>query len=542
MVFAGAKNYQSIVKPISCTIIVPSTIDYNEITMYRGCQILVLATNFIMKQSYKEITKSLPIKVLVSGSKYLKQCFASMLCLLACAPCALVQAQPLIGETPALGPLAQRIIQADIVEGSLSLQQVRAAGMKIFTTPFNRLDGYGDGPMDQSDTTSLGGRPTLLSHGTFLRVNGLDAQTCLECHSIVSAATIPFTMGIGGAAGINGTAMFMPHFIDVEDMATNGFADFDGRLINPLAMFGVGGVQLLGKEMTAKLQRLKLRALRHPGRVIPLRVKGVYFGTIVADVDGNLDTSGIEGIDEDLVVRPFGRKGEFSSVRDFDLGALMFHLGMQPVEVVGEGIDEDEDGIVNEVLVGEVSALEIFATTQETPVQLELGKDERKGFNRFHTVGCAACHRPVMRTHSPYLKYSFPEISTDPDANVFYTVDLRETPSAFPESNGGGINVPMFSDLKRHDMGPGLAESFHGANDRKNREFITAKLWGVADTAPYLHDGRALSLVAAIRLHGGEAQTSRDAFVALKDKAKNQLLKFLMTLRNPSSPNADLLD
>ena len=495
-----------------------------------------------MKKTYEESAESLPIRFLVFVSKYLKQYPASMLYLLVCAPWIQVQAQPLIGEGPALGPMEQRIIQDDIDGGSLTLQQVRAAGLKIFATPFNRFDGFGDGPLNQSDTTNPGGRPTLQNNGTSLRVNGLDAQTCLECHAIVSAATTPFTMGIGGAAGINASAMFMTKSIDADDSAANGFADFNGRYINPTAMFGLGGVQLLGKEMTAELQRLKSRALMNPGRVIPLRVKDVNFGKIVADVEGNLDTHDIEGIDEDLVVRPFGRKGEFSSVRGFDLGALMFHLGMQPVEVVGEGIDEDGDGVVNEVLVGEVSALEIFATTQETPVQLELGSDELKGLKRFKTIGCAACHRPVMQTHSPDLKYSFPEVPTDPNANVFYTVDLREKPSAFPESKGGGIKVPMFSDLKRHDMGPGLAESFHGASDRQNREFITAKLWGVADTAPYLHDGRALTLVAAIRMHGGEGQASRDAFVKLKDTAKNRLLKFLRTLRNPDSPNADVLD
>jgi CxxC motif-containing protein (DUF1111 family) len=100
----------------------------------------------------------------------------------------------------------------------------------------------------------------------------------------------------------------------------------------------------------------------------------------------------------------------------------------------------------------------------------------------------------------------------------------------------------MFSDLKRHDMGDELAEEFHGASPRQNREFITAKLWGVADTAPYLHDGRALTLNEAILLHGGEATAARDAYLGLDDRKKNQVLRFLRTLRNPVSPNADVLN
>ena len=86
------------------------------------------------------------------------------------------------GEEPALG--SNRITQADVVGGALSEDDIRLAGQKIFSTPFNKLDGYGDGPINPLDPTSPGGRPTLQNNGTFLRVNGLDAQTCMECHSV----------------------------------------------------------------------------------------------------------------------------------------------------------------------------------------------------------------------------------------------------------------------------------------------------------------------------------------------------------------------
>ena len=99
----------------------------------------------------------------------------------------------------------------------------------------------------------------------------------------------------------------------------------------------------------------------------------------------------------------------------------------------------------------------------------------------------------------------------------------------------------MFSDLKRHAMGPRLAETFeHG--EIANDEFITARLWGIADTAPYLHDGRATTLYDAIELHGGEAQAVRDAFVALGEKSRENLLTFLDKLRTPIAPNQELLE
>jgi CxxC motif-containing protein (DUF1111 family) len=108
----------------------------------------------------------------------------------------------------------------------------------------------------------------------------------------------------------------------------------------------------------------------------------------------------------------------------------------------------------------------------------------------------------------------------------------------FQRAPGGGVRVPLFADLKRHDMGPRLAETAEGA-PIGNAMFTTARLWGVADTAPYLHDGRATTLFDAIELHGGEAQGARDAFLALSDAERDLLLAFLGTLRTPPSPNED---
>ena len=82
-------------------------------------------------------------------------------------------------------------------------------------------------------------------------------------------------------------------------------------------------------------------------------------------------------------------------------------------------------------------------------------------------------------------------------------------------------------------MGPALAENFHLADDSGNRRFTTARLWGVADSGPYLHDGRALTITDAILLLGGEAQPSRDSFVALSQADKDAVLAFLYSLRAP---------
>jgi CxxC motif-containing protein (DUF1111 family) len=65
-------------------------------------------------------------------------------------------------------------------------------------------------------------------------------------------------------------------------------------------------------------------------------------------------------------------------------------------------------------------------------------------------------------------------------------------------------------------------------------EWRTPPLWGVADSAPWLHDGRAQTLAAAISLHGGEAEPSRTAWERLSLAEQWALLAFLASLAAPA--------
>jgi Di-haem oxidoreductase, putative peroxidase len=454
----------------------------------------------------------------------------------------------LVGEGPRLNP-DDRITQDQITDGTVNLDDIRKAGLLVFTTPFNKYDGYGDGDHDPAEpdnnSPEKGNRPTLQGNNTFLRVNGLDSQTCLECHTIVSNRTVPATLGIGGGGGVSTSAMFRPDEIDVADADFDGVAQFNGRLINPVFLFGAGGIELVGREMTEELQNLKQLALNNPGTVIHLESKAVDFGTIIADANGTLDTSVVVGVDEDLVVRPFGRKGDMASVRKFDVGALAFHLGMQATEAFGgELADEDNDGVSNEISVGDLSALSIFLTTLERPFEVN-PKLHKRGRDLFTESGCADCHRPAMYTYQKKLAYKLTGAPEEPFEDTFYDFDLTRHPTHFKSIYGGGIEVAMFSDLKRHNMGEALAETFQFASEQQNQEFITARLWGVADTGPYMHDGRALTLVEAISLHdnpGSEASTAAQNFNQLSENDKNSILNYLLSLRMPLDAAADLID
>jgi hypothetical protein len=467
-----------------------------------------------------------------------------------------------VSSQPELPPLAQ--ILAALDSGAVSLDELRALGLSVFSTPVNAADGFGDGPFDPSETdpTAFGGRPTLQGNGKILRVNGLDAQSCNECHGFVSQATRPPTLGIAGVGGIVTNAIILPRVIDVADsgddrvvhqanhdpdmpMLHDGVADFSGRFANPPFLFGGGGVELLGKEMTADLQALLAAAsAASVGVVTSLDTHGVSFGYVKTLASGQLDFSDVAGIGpvairsvDEVFIKPFGRKGDNFSMRDFDRGAMQFHFGMQPAEVVGDA-DADGDSVTNEVSVSEMSMLHVFDVTNIPPVDRIQSREATTGFETFQEIGCDGCHIPALRTRSRHLPLAHPEVPTDPSANVYLEIDLKRV--GFKGAKKGGVEVPLFADLKRHDMGPGLAESLEGGG-AENRMFTTARLWGVADTAPYLHDGRAMTLFEAIALHGGEAEAARDAFVALSEAEKEQVLAFLGSLRTPTAPNEELV-
>jgi CxxC motif-containing protein (DUF1111 family) len=99
----------------------------------------------------------------------------------------------------------------------------------------------------------------------------------------------------------------------------------------------------------------------------------------------------------------------------------------------------------------------------------------------------------------------------------------------------------IFTDLKRHDLGPNFHErnfpnfvafpgpALQGPFNFTTR-FMTEPLWGVGDTPPYGHDGRSGNLQDVILRHGGEATNARNLFVGLGSINQNFIKEFLHTL------------
>lgn len=86
----------------------------------------------------------------------------------------------------------------------------------------------------------------------------------------------------------------------------------------------------------------------------------------------------------------------------------------------------------------------------------------------------------------------------------------------------------IFTDFKRHDLGPNLHERNYDGTMRT--EFLTTPLWGVGSTGPYGHDGRSINLMEVILRHGGEALSSRNAFASRSSSTRDAILAFLNSL------------
>src|SRR5262249_2444961 len=86
----------------------------------------------------------------------------------------------------------------------------------------------------------------------------------------------------------------------------------------------------------------------------------------------------------------------------------------------------------------------------------------------------------------------------------------------------------IFTDFKRHDLGPAFYE--RNWDGTLQKEFLTRPLWGIGAKAAYGHDGRSITIAEVILRHAGEAQASRDAFAALDFQRKRAVLEFLRSL------------
>jgi CxxC motif-containing protein (DUF1111 family) len=206
----------------------------------------------------------------------------------------------------------------------------------------------------------------------------------------------------------------------------------------------------------------------------------------------------------------FGRKAQISGLSVFVRSACANELGLgnsthaQPVSLANRNYRPPGLDLTDQ----QCNQITAFVASLPRPVERVLASPAERaradsGKTLFHSIGCADCHSPDL-----------------------------------------GSIKGLYSDLLLHGMGRDLAgDGFYAdppteqpapaADIPRADEWRTPPLWGVADSAPYLHDGRAATLSEAIRLHGGQGTKASEWFARLSDSQQSDMLIFLKTLRAP---------
>jgi len=435
-----------------------------------------------------------------------------------------------LGQTESLpaGRLSKRALEA-----------LNETGKALFSAQFTPADGAGRPNATQAIIPT---KTRRTREHTFFRTAGPDAAACSSCHN---------QPVLGGASD------FVTNVFVSEGFTQADFDSIDPQFSNERGsnhLMGAGLVELLAREMSRDLAAVRTQALMQARDSkasvrLELSSKGVSFGHITATPEGLVNLDEVDGVDDDLTVRPFSQKGVMTSLRQFTVNAMNHHHGMQADERFGLAVtgsdDFDGDGYENELSAGDVSALVAWQAMLEPPVQ-EVPEDEAwvsaalRGKAAMKDYGCTACHRESLPLESlDFLDPGPLDVvgtlsSKSVEEPAIYDLSLTYWAEQLPRNEAGHVLVPLFGDLKRHQMTDRNNQAL--GNEKLSQRFVdrtrfmTAELWGVGSTGPYGHRNDYVALRDIILAHGGEAKAARDAYAEADDTAQLDVVAFLKTL------------
>ena len=208
----------------------------------------------------------------------------------------------------------------------------------------------------------------------------------------------------------------------------------------------------------------------------------------------------------------FGWKGQAATLEEFVANACAMELGLsnphrkQPVpgEFV-EDVDAELDMSRQQLRALVAFVRELPRPQQVWPNDSEALQSARLGGELFVEIGCADCHTPSLG-----------------GVEGVYT-DMRLHDVEKRNANGGGIYGAIIVD-----------DAPWPAGTPRPQHWKTPPLWGVADSAPYFHDGGSPTLEAAILRHSMEARRVTERYEALSKAEQFAVIAFLKTLRAPA--------
>jgi hypothetical protein len=388
-----------------------------------------------------------------------------------------------------------RLNQATIDSGGINAADIFDVGDFTFEHIFTVAEGLGNAlagaPGNGTARPAFRNFPNNVHFAAF---GAPEAQSCITCHNL----------GGDDGAGDRNHDIFQ---------IGDGINRASGVERNPPTVLGNGYRQRIGEEMTidlqAELAAAKLQAKNTNMAVTKaLTSKGISFGSVVANVDQTVNFAGLQGVDTDLIIKPFGWKGREATLKRFVEGGFRVHFGIQSqpqvdgkcpnTNLLGTGAcpDPDGDGVTNELTEGGLSAMAVYMGLREIPVRVPAitaaaQARANSGETLFKNVGCATCHTQNMTANSAIHVEAADSVAAHGTGGKGVTLNLcvdNKDPKVTCVGNSATIEV--FSDFKRHDVGTVLADN-QPFNQIAANQFITAPLWGISVSAPYMHNGSA---------------------------------------------------
>lgn len=306
--------------------------------------------------------------------------------------------------------------------------------------------------------------------------NNFNADSCRSCHQ---------DPVIGGAGG-NDT-----------NVLRYGFRDLETGEYQPLAS-SVLARSTLNEFLPAELDpAANVIEARNPPSVFGLGLlEGVSDETILAnedpeDEDGNTISGRVRWVGDGSQIGRFSWKAGVPTLADFTADALLNEIGLTIHPSLSIFTTDDDNDDISDPELAEDPFLDLvfYVANLAPPPREELSSEAEAGETLFSEIGCASCHIPALDGVWAY---------TD-----LLLHDIAESEMSLVEQDAGVLAT----------------------------EFKTPPLWGIAHSAPYLHDGSASGLEESIlQGHFREGENSRQAYEQLSAEDKARVLVFLRSL------------
>lgn len=234
-----------------------------------------------------------------------------------------------------------------------------------------------------------------------------------------------------------------------------------------------------------------------------------------------------------LHVGRFGWKDDFASLLSFAADAYLNEIGItsdlnaRPNTTCAMGVNQwgvvlqtpdDPEDTIDSTGRTDIDRFTDFMRGLQPPPPAPQNASAQSGLGVFNTIGCGGCHVQSITTAANPASFLPPTINGTPVSdNVARTL--------------ASVTYHPYGDFLLHDMGS-LGD---GVNDdpailHNERLMRTMPLWGIRARQIFLHDGRAIDLSTAIKLHDGQGKAAADSFKALSAQDQQSLIDFLNTL------------